>query len=107
RYAHAVLHPRMIERLLKHDALKYSLLIDGGAVLMWRPGRRGTRSLTHRLGVLSAVARLIPEHVVREYREPGPGNAKSRADRGRLTPPGEARAPRLTAFDIFDDASFT
>src|SRR5690554_7143596 len=106
RYAHAVLHPRMIERLLESDARRHSILIEGGAVLMWRPGRRSTRSLASRLAVLSAVARRIPEHVVREYREPGPGKPRALGERHLITPLGEARAPRLAAFDIFDAGSY-
>lgn len=71
RYAHAVLDPRMVERLLQPDALDLAIRIEGGAVLAWRPGIAGTDSLARRFGVLTGVARRIPEHVVREYRERG------------------------------------
>jgi hypothetical protein len=80
RYAHAVLDPRMIERLVQPDATEIAIRIEGGAVLAWQPGRRGTDTLARRLGVLTAVARRIPEHVVREYRE-----------RGELNVPGAER----------------
>jgi hypothetical protein len=71
RYAHAVLDPRMVERLLQPDALDLAIRIEGGAVLAWQPGLAGTDTLARRFGVLTAVARRIPEHVVREYRERG------------------------------------
>lgn len=80
RYAHAVLDPRMVERLLQPDALDLAIRFEGGAVLAWQPGRVGTDTLARRLGVLTGVARRIPEHVVREYRE-----------RGALNVPGAER----------------
>lgn len=86
RYAHAVLDPRMVERLLQPDARELAIRIEGGAVMAWQPGRVGTDTLARRLGVLTAVARRIPEHVVREYRE-----------RGALNVAGEDRAISPTA----------
>ena len=71
RYAHAVLDPRMVERLLKPDALDLAIRIEGGAVMAWQAGRMGTDTLARRLGVLTAVARRIPAHVVREYQDLG------------------------------------
>lgn len=71
RYAHAVLDPRMVERLLQPDALDLAIRIEGGAVMAWQAGRVGTHTLARRLGVLTAVARRIPAHVVREHQELG------------------------------------
>lgn len=71
RYAHAVLDPRMIERLLKSDVQGLGIRIDGGAVYVWSMGRQGAETLARRLGVVSAIARHIPDHVVREYKELG------------------------------------
>ncbi|WP_144016184.1 DUF3137 domain-containing protein [Demequina sp. NBRC 110052] len=78
RYAHAILDPRMIDRLLQSDLEGVSLRIDGGAVLLWSPGRRGTEDLARRLSVLTSVARRIPAHVVREYAEAGLARGEGR-----------------------------
>lgn len=71
RYAHAVLDPRMIERLLYPDMDGLGVRIDGGAVYVWSMGRQGADSLAHRLGVVSGIARRIPDHVLRQYKELG------------------------------------
>ncbi|WP_156156233.1 hypothetical protein [Demequina maris] len=71
RYGHDVIDPRMIERLLAHDVEGCSLRIDGGAVLMWSAGREGVDTLSRRLDVVAGVARRIPDHVVRRFREQG------------------------------------
>lgn len=73
RYAHAVLDARMIERLLAHDASGLMLRIEGGAVYTWQPGRQGVENLASRLGVVTGIARRIPQHVIRQYRELGYG----------------------------------
>lgn len=71
RYAHAVVDPRMIARLLEPDAQGLAIRIDGSAVPVWQQGRQGTATLARRLGVVTGVARRIPDHVVREHREAG------------------------------------
>lgn len=93
RYAHAVLDPRMVERLLEPDALELAIRIDGGAVLAWQAGRVGTGDLARRLGVLTAVARRIPAHVVREYQEQGAHNYSGRERPIPDTAPGWATTP--------------
>jgi hypothetical protein len=93
RYAHAVLDPRMVERLLEPDAWELAIRIDGGAVMAWQAGRVGTADLARRLGVLTAVARRIPAHVVRDYQERG---AHKHSGRDRPFPesaPGWATTP--------------
>ncbi|WP_062313225.1 hypothetical protein [Demequina rhizosphaerae] len=71
RYGHDVVDPRMIERLLAYDVEGCSLRIDGGAVLMWSPGREGVDTLAKRLDVVAGVARRIPDHVLRRYAQAG------------------------------------
>lgn len=71
RYAHAVLDPRMIERLLQLDVQGLAVRIDGGAVYVWSMGRKGVDTLARRLGVVSGIARHIPKHVLREYKDLG------------------------------------
>lgn len=67
RYAHAVLHPRIIARLCEDDAEGLPLSIDGGAVLCWVPGRDGLDELDARLALLGDMAGLVPDFVVKDY----------------------------------------
>jgi hypothetical protein len=69
KYAHDIIHPRMMERLLRADAQGMAIRIEGMAVYAWAANRRGPDELARRLGVLTAVARLIPEFVYREFKE--------------------------------------
>ena len=63
RVGHAILHPRLMERLLRGDALGASWRIDGTWILSWESGRTDLDRLAARLGLLSAVVRGIPRHV--------------------------------------------
>jgi hypothetical protein len=69
KYAHDIVHPRMMERLLVFDADGMAIRIEGSAVYAWAAERRGPEDLAARLSVLTAVARLIPEFVYREFKE--------------------------------------
>jgi len=69
KYAHDIVHPRLMERLLEADAQGLAIRIEGSAVYCWAIDRRGPEDLARRLGVLTAVARLIPEFVYREFKE--------------------------------------
>jgi hypothetical protein len=69
KYAHDIVHPRMMERLLGSDAEGMAIRIEGSAVYAWAADRRGPEDLARRLSVLTAVARLIPEFVYREFKE--------------------------------------
>lgn len=69
KYAHDIVHPRMMERLLWSDAAGMAIRIEGSAVYAWAVERRGPEDLARRLSVLTAVARLIPEFVYREFKE--------------------------------------
>ncbi|MDE0572002.1 DUF3137 domain-containing protein [Demequina sp. B12] len=73
RYAHAVLDPRMVERLTWDDVQGYAIRIEGAAVYVWQRGRQGPEDLAARLGIVTAIARRIPDHVLREFRELGYG----------------------------------
>ncbi|GIG54007.1 hypothetical protein [Demequina activiva] len=73
RYARAVLDPRMIDRLIADDADGLMLRIEGGAVYTWQPGRQGADALARRLAVVTGVARRVPQHVLRQYRQWGYG----------------------------------
>jgi hypothetical protein len=67
KYAHDIVHPRMMERLLRDDADGLAIRIEGPAVLCWQWNRHGPGDLARRLGVLTSIARLIPEFVLREF----------------------------------------
>lgn len=69
RYGHDVVDPRMIARLLEHDAEGLAIRIDGGAVMVWTVGRESVDSLARRLAVVTGVARRIPGHVIRRFEE--------------------------------------
>ena len=69
RYAHALLHPRMLHRLNRADAHGSAIRFEERAVMMWSANRRGAEDLTRRLGVLTALAAMVPPHLEREYLE--------------------------------------
>lgn len=61
--AHAIVNPRLMERLLRGDATGECLRIEGTSILSWANGATDTNTLARRLGVLVAIARAIPRHV--------------------------------------------
>jgi hypothetical protein len=67
KYAHDIVHPRMMERLLRPDAEGLAIRIEGPYVLCWQWNRRGPADLARRLGVLTSIAKLIPAFVLREF----------------------------------------
>lgn len=69
KYAHDIVHPRMMARLLEFDAEGMAIRIEGSAVYAWSVERRGPENLARRLAVLTSVARHIPEFVYREFKE--------------------------------------
>lgn len=69
KYAHDIVHPRVMERLNRDDAAGLAIRVEGAAVLAWQVDRRGPEDLARRLGVLTSIAKLIPEFVVRNARE--------------------------------------
>ncbi|WP_152649192.1 DUF3137 domain-containing protein [Demequina flava] len=91
RYAHSVLDPRMVERLLWADAVGTSIRIEGSAVYLWAPGRIAPADLASRLGVVTAIARRIPDHVLREFRDLGYGaGRRGEPNSGPMPGPGWA-----------------
>lgn len=76
KFAHDVLHPRMMERLLADDARGLSVWVVGSELLCWVPGAPDLTTVDERLAVLTAVADAIPRFVWldRGY-DPGPGVA--------------------------------
>ena len=69
RTGHAILPPRLMERLLP-DALGNAWRIDGTWILSWEPGTTDLDRLAPRLGLLSAVVRSVPRHVWQDHGDP-------------------------------------
>ena len=67
RTAHAILHPRTLERLLRPDALGVAWRIEGTWIASWETGATDTARIAPRLGVLAAVVRGVPRHVWQDH----------------------------------------
>ncbi|MGC3953915.1 MAG: DUF3137 domain-containing protein [Propionicimonas sp.] len=67
RYAHAMIHPRMMEYLLRSPAREHSLRIEGDTLLMWQPGTMTTDRLLVATGTLTHLADLIPSHALDQH----------------------------------------
>lgn len=65
RYASAVLHPRVMELMLANDWLDWR--INGNALVSWAYGRWTPADVVPRLEVLTHLAALIPNFVLRDY----------------------------------------
>ena len=63
RTGHAIVHPRLMERLLRADAFDSAWRIDGTSILSWETGTTDLDRLASRLGLLAAVVDSIPRHV--------------------------------------------
>lgn len=63
RFAHAVVHPRLMERLMRPDARRMSIRVEATDVLSWAPGTPRYDTIGPRLGVLSAVVDAVPRFV--------------------------------------------
>jgi len=59
--AHAILHPRLVERLLREG--RTSWRIEGTSVLTWAPGRTDLGALDRRIALVTAIADAVPRHV--------------------------------------------
>ena len=67
KFAHDVLHPRMMERLLAGDAQGLSIWILGTELLCWVPGGADLEAVDERLAVLDAIVDAIPRFVWLEH----------------------------------------
>lgn len=73
RFAHDVVHPRLMERLLRDDVRGLNLRIEGTDLLCWTPGGARWGALASRLEVLGAVVDAIPQYVwLDNGYDPGP-----------------------------------
>ena len=73
-FAHDVLHPRVMERLMAGDAQGLSVWVVGTEILCWMPGATHLAAVDERLAVLTAVVDAIPRFVWLDHGyDPGPG----------------------------------
>lgn len=63
KFAHDVVHPRLMERLLAPDASGLSLRIEGTSILTWTMGSPRYEDVARRLQVLCAIADAVPRFV--------------------------------------------
>lgn len=66
KFASDVVHPRLMERLLRPGA-RANLRIDGTEILTWRAGALDLDGLAGRLGLLEGVAESIPRFVWQDH----------------------------------------
>lgn len=73
KFAHDVVHPRVMERLMRPDARGTSLRIDGTDAISWTPGATQPDTVAPRLSLLCAVVDAIPRYVWLDHGyDPGP-----------------------------------
>ncbi len=73
KYAHDVVHPRLMERLLAGDAQGLNIWVTGTDVLAWVPGKPDLADVDRRLAVLTAFVDAIPRFVWLDHGyDPGP-----------------------------------
>ena len=84
KFAHDVVHPRLMERLLRPDARGTSMRIEGTDILSWTTGATRTETIAKRLTLMTAVIDAVPGYVWRDHGyDPGqPGSG------GRSAPAG-------------------
>lgn len=86
KYAHDIVHPRMMERLLKPDADGLAIRVEGPYILCWQWNRQGPADLARRLGVLTSMAKLIPAFVLKEFEYEHKKNAEAKRLREKNAP---------------------
>jgi hypothetical protein len=67
RTAHAIVHPRLMERLLRDGTAGQPWRIEGTWILSWEGGSSDLSTLATRLGLLSGIVRSIPRHVWQDH----------------------------------------
>lgn len=75
RFAHDVLHPRLMERLLRPDARDVRLRFCGTDLLTWCPGRTDVDRIRERVALMTDVIDAIPRFVWENVGAPGVARA--------------------------------
>jgi len=74
KYGYDVVTPRLMERLLRPDAVGLGIRIDGTDVMCWVPGEQSLEALAPRLELLATIRDSVPAFVWREHGyDPGNG----------------------------------
>lgn len=90
KFAHDVVHPRLMERLLRADARGLSLRIEGTDLLSWSAGGQQLDAIAGRLQVMCTLVDAIPPFVWQDHGfDPGPASGGPRLGRG--PGPGDMR----------------
>lgn len=73
KFAHDIVHPRLMERLLRADARGVCLRIGGTDILTWTVGPTSTDRIAKRLALMTAVIDSVPRYVWQDHGyDPGP-----------------------------------
>ena len=67
KFAHDVVHPRLMERLLRPDARGVCLRISGTDILTWTVGSTDLERISGRLGLMTAVIESVPRYVWQDH----------------------------------------
>lgn len=74
KFAHDVVHPRLMTRLMRPDARGARLRISGTDIISWAGGLTRTEQIAPRLALLGAVVDAVPRFVWQNHGyDPGPG----------------------------------
>jgi hypothetical protein len=74
KYAYDVITPRVMERMLRPDAVGLGIRIEGTDVVCWAPGEQSLEALAPRLDLLATIRDAVPAFVWREHGyDPGNG----------------------------------
>ena len=63
KFAHDILHPRVLERLVRGDTSGMSIRIEGTDILCWTTGTPDLDLAGARLGVLRSIVDAVPRYV--------------------------------------------
>jgi hypothetical protein len=67
RFAHGVLHPRLMESLMRPPALGGRLRFEGRTIMSWAPGPTDLDRVVARATLLAAVTDAVPRHVWQDH----------------------------------------
>lgn len=76
RFAHAVLHPRVMERLLEPDAAGLGVLVEGRDVVVFAPGRADLGRVHAMTNLVLDLADLLPAFVADDHPPLPPGTTR-------------------------------
>ncbi len=73
KFAHDVVHPRLMERLMRPDARGVCLRIGGTDILTWTEGGTDLDRIAVRLGLMTTIIESVPRYVWQDHgHDPGP-----------------------------------